>query len=402
MTDSLSAHEVDVGPSSNVPLRPDELPGLQAGLERISAPSKRPVQDALQQGEATVGQRSIALPPAPAATGADGIAERAEQMGVRDTKIETSGNRYAVSARLNPWVRIAEGRLAEIDAASGHNSRARRQNADWTFIRLADHNLVGADLAVGQAWPPVAAAPPAAADMDVDEEAAPPQAPVRDAYAAARDTIEEELGRALTEPEWEAISDFEPADITQAVANAQGTGVGPLHFLAGLDNASCIPTSHRLMALIGSGDTAALPDDDRSVAQRVGTVAAAIGADGAAGIFRLQFGGSDHGFTVVVQNGRAELTQSFAGGDGETLATNLASADFQFTAAQVAEHLRNLSAPGETDDAQQALFGGSIDGGGASPIAAMAFISERRALPADLPGQVTGQLRARAARLGLQ
>lgn len=406
LAERLTPSEVSTDAQPDVPLSPAELAALIQELEEVGDPSASPIQDALSDGTASVESGQVRMPGLGDVSSGEAIGEGTAQMHPKDTRVETDGERYDVFARLNPWVRIAGGTIAEIDPNTHHLNGVRRADPAWSYLTLAtlaQHGLGAHDLGVGMAWPPQQMAQEEDEDavmkvdedededeaMEVDEEH---PAPLRDAFRHVRVEIERNLGRGLTTQEWEVIADHE----AEGIRGNRECGIDPVKEMSGPAGASCMPTADRLYALIGSGNEQVGVQD--SVANGVAALADAIEADDASGIFYVKFG-PNHGFVVLVQGGHAELVQSFAG--DESLATNLETDGYTYSAEDIAGYLRDLMIEDNTAAAQEALFGDgqTIDENGHSPLADTTFAWKRSDLPADLEEVLRPELEGRARAL---
>ncbi|MCO5384306.1 MAG: hypothetical protein NHB15_21470 [Methanosarcina barkeri] len=216
---------------------------------------------------------------------------------------------------------------------------------------------------------------------------------LRVAFKAVKEQLEIKYGRKLTSQEWDVIADH-PAD---AISSMRSNGIDPLD-LSGPNGASCIPTSERLYALLKNGHEVQdkVQGRQREVAEVLNALAASIEADNR-GIYQVVFGPQHHGFVVMVEDGMAEIAQSFA--SVESLAKNLANEEYTFTKPVLVQHLRNLLVDDKTADAQAALFQGSIDDNGAEPIIDMQLRWNRADFPLNIQVILQGELDKRASKL---
>lgn len=77
-------------------------------------------------------------------------------------------------------------------------------------------------------------------------------------------------------------------------------------------------------------------------------------------VFRVNIGDADHSFTIVVQGDKAEIVQSFAGGEGESLLTNIGGKNV-YSIGEITTHLMNIEKPkGEREASANKIFGGNI------------------------------------------
>lgn len=181
------------------------------------------------------------------------------------------------------------------------------------------------------------------------------QSDLRTAFREARTFIEQNIGRELTEQEWDVIADH-PVD---SIRGMRQCGIGPVDSLSGPSGASCIPTSDRIYGLLRQSEQVQ-QNADNNTQQRLEALATSIEGENENSIYQVVFNPSHHGFVIVVIEDHAEVTQSFA--NSESLGTNLSSGNFSFTRAQVSNYLRNFLDSRQTNRAQIAMFEGRIDG----------------------------------------
>jgi hypothetical protein len=130
--------------------------------------------------------------------------------------------------------------------------------------------------------------------------------------------------------------------------------------------ASCFDTARRLFELVG--DPGSDASNTWSTKVPMGTALPRLVADiqahrGSDCIYRCGIAGVAHGFTIILQGGRADLIQGFAGAGGESLAENLESGKAGYTIEELITHLTQLldRDPNTTLAAQNELFSGSVD-----------------------------------------
>lgn len=161
-------------------------------------------------------------------------------------------------------------------------------------------------------------------------------------------------------------------DLTKAIVvdlDLQSYGTEGLKFLRQSSHrqiASCFETAKRLLDLVGDPDSDAL--NSWSTKQTMDKALPQLIKDlrehkDASCIYRCGIGGVAHGFTIILQNGRADLVQGFAGEGGESLAENLESVKTGYAIEALIAQLTKLLSrnPQETLDAQNELFSGSVD-----------------------------------------
>jgi hypothetical protein len=131
---------------------------------------------------------------------------------------------------------------------------------------------------------------------------------------------------------------------------------------------SCFESSLKLFDLLGNKEVSNQSWGEDTVANHVPVLIADIEAYRAANsiyrvrIYRTNPESSDHSFAIVIKQEQAEVLQSFAGGDGESLGKNLTSGN-AIPVADLIDHLRKLN-DGNDDTrraAELAMFNGRID-----------------------------------------
>lgn len=125
---------------------------------------------------------------------------------------------------------------------------------------------------------------------------------------------------------------------------------------------SCFATADRLFNLLKSGDSASQSAAGGDAVQLQKCMWSLCGAiqDSLAKIFKVKIGASDHSFSIIVQSGRCELLQSFAGESGESLVMN-AQANKVFSTSEICAHLIDICNPRlERKESSEALFDGEV------------------------------------------
>lgn len=132
--------------------------------------------------------------------------------------------------------------------------------------------------------------------------------------------------------------------------------------------ASCFQTAERLFNLIG--DPASDATNTWNVQREMKTAIPSLIQDivankNSACIYRCGINEVAHGFTIILQNGQADIIQGFAGSTGESLSENIEDEARKegYSVKELITELGNLlsSKPQTTLDAQNKLFSGSVD-----------------------------------------
>lgn len=130
--------------------------------------------------------------------------------------------------------------------------------------------------------------------------------------------------------------------------------------------ASCFDTALRLLDLVGDPSSDALNSwgTKKSMDEALPALISDIRDHATTScIYRCGINEVAHGFTIILQGGKADLLQGFAGEEGSSLAENLESGKTGYTIEELIGHLEQLLSPDsqETLNAQNELFSGSVD-----------------------------------------
>lgn len=132
------------------------------------------------------------------------------------------------------------------------------------------------------------------------------------------------------------------------------------------DIASCFDTAKRLFELVG--DPNSDPANSWSLAKNMGNAIPELVKDikarsNSACIYLCGINEVAHGFTIIIQNNRADVIQGFAGSDGESLSENLEDESKQggYSIEEITSLLAALLSEKDTLDAQNKLFSGTVD-----------------------------------------
>ena len=134
---------------------------------------------------------------------------------------------------------------------------------------------------------------------------------------------------------------------------------------------SCFDTSQRLFNLLCRVQIMSMTTPGGNANALIGTMEQlcgqihSLGQERMGGVFRVNLGGADHSFVIVVQGRSCEFLQSFAGPSGESLLKNISSAHV-YSIDEGCAHLKNVcKARADRKNSSEKLFDGEILLGGA-------------------------------------
>jgi hypothetical protein len=386
--------DIHVGPGQERHLPHEAWHVVQQAQGRVAPTMQlgaQPVNDdrALEREADAMGERALSAAPM----------QRARAVSVYESAQSGVAQMLAVIQAVWGWVDSRDGDRVNLQNLGGgtfrHNPSGRLFTADADDAEIFHLQAAHAQNEEMEGEDEAEVEEAQVGEMDEEPDDV-PDGPLRAAFRAARAAVEERIERALTAQEWDVVADH-ASDAIDLMRNA---GLNPVTELSGPNGASCIPTSDRLFAMLGAGQVVRRgPADQGTTAARLEALAHSIENEAADSIYQVVFNPLHHGFVIVVSEGMAEITQSFA--NSESLGTNLESHNFTFTQAEVAEHLRNFLDAEETEEAQVAMFEGRIDGNEQHrhPIAAMQLSWNRANLRADAAAMIANTVDARATAL---
>jgi hypothetical protein len=137
------------------PLRQDlpigEVAALAARMGALGGLGRQPLRDAVRAGSATVRETGVQLPGLRAASTGEGLANAVAALRPRDVSLRVQDGRYAVQARLNPWILVVNGTITATDPGPWNKTMP----SGWLFKTKNDLRAanVDPDNPVGSAWP---------------------------------------------------------------------------------------------------------------------------------------------------------------------------------------------------------------------------------------------------------
>jgi len=153
--ETLSADQVSV-PTAPARLSESELPWVAEHLEREGDGSQVPLQDAVASGTGQVDGDVVQSPGLAPTSGGFDLVGAVRELGPKGARLDVSGDRFEVQGRLNPWVRLAAGRIEEVDHDTGHGSKRLKGDPAWTYLKASEVRAQGLEpsaLKAGDPWP---------------------------------------------------------------------------------------------------------------------------------------------------------------------------------------------------------------------------------------------------------
>jgi hypothetical protein len=152
---ALAAGRLSLGqvsmPTTRQDLPAHEVATLAGRVGAIGRPGARPLPAAVRDGRATLDQRGVAVPSLPRADSGAAIARSVTGLDPQAARLEVGGGRYALHARLNPWIEVINGVITDYQDGPWNKSMP----SNWAFVKVGDLQKVGltSQNAVGRTWP---------------------------------------------------------------------------------------------------------------------------------------------------------------------------------------------------------------------------------------------------------